>query len=328
MELAVKDILLTISDRLALVEEKLREGVDVMFAPLGQGLVNLLDSGGKRLRPALVVLASRFGNAPTPLARVISLAAAVETLHTATLVHDDLIDGASVRRGRRTLNAAWPTAPTVLAGDYLFARAAKFAAETENTRVVTLFAETLMTICEGELYQLFGAYHLDQDFDSYYRRIFSKTASLFALCTEAGAILTGADEETAQALRAYGKNLGMSFQVEDDLLDIIGDEHMLGKPTGSDLRQGIVTLPVYYYLQHRPDQHERLARVLRAPAEERNAGIAALVADIRTSPAVEKCRETARQFAQEARQALAPLPDIEEKKLLLALVTALLDREA
>jgi geranylgeranyl pyrophosphate synthase len=326
VELAVKDILATIQPTLLLVEEKLREGVDEMFLPLGQGLRNLLDSGGKRLRPALVIFASRI-HPGAPLERVISLAASVETLHTATLVHDDLIDGATVRRGRRTLNATWPAAATVLAGDYLFARAAKFAAETENTRVVTIFAETLMTICEGELYQLFGAYHLDQDLESYYRRIFSKTASLFAASTEAGATLSGADAATIQALREYGKNLGMSFQIQDDLLDIVGDERRLGKPTGSDLRQGIVTLPVYYFLRHYPGERERLERALQAEPAERERAIAEIVEDIRSSPAVEDCRREAGQFAERARQALAPLPDVEEKRYLLALVTALLDRD-
>jgi geranylgeranyl pyrophosphate synthase len=252
---AVNDLFDIIRSDLSLVEDKLHEGTGGMFFPLAQGMAQLLDSGGKRLRPALVLLASRF-HSGTPIERVVSLAAAVETLHTATLVHDDLIDGALFRRGRRTLSATWNKATTVLAGDYLFARAAHFAAETENTRVVSIFAKTLMTICDGELRQLFGAFDLDQDLDSYYVRIFSKTASLFAGATEAAAVLVEANPSTVDSLRDYGRYLGMSFQIQDDILDFVGDERVMGKPTGSDLRQGIVTLPVYYFLREHPEPEE------------------------------------------------------------------------
>ena len=244
------DIFDLIRPELALVEQKLREGVDALFPPLAEGILALLDSGGKRLRPALVLLASRF-HPVAPLEPIVALAASFETLHTATLVHDDLIDGAPVRRGRKTLSATWRAAPTVLAGDYLFARSAGFTAQTKSVRIMDIFARALMTICDGELRQLFGAFDLNQDLDAYYVRIFSKTASLFSAAAEAGAILSGADEHTVTALAGYGRNLGMSFQIEDDLLDFIGDEKTMGKPTGSDLRQGSVTLPVYFFLRDR-----------------------------------------------------------------------------
>ena len=308
------------------MEEKLRQGADEMFGPLANGMLTLLDSGGKRLRPALALLASRFHEPLPQIEPVISLAAAVETLHTATLVHDDLIDGAVFRRGRKTLNAMWSGATTVLAGDYLFARAAKFAAETENTRVVTIFSETLMTICDGELRQLFGAYDLNQDLDSYYRRIFSKTASLFTASTEAAAVLSGADEDTVSTLREYGKNLGMSFQIQDDLLDFIGDETLMGKPTGSDLRQGIVTLPVYYYLQDNPRQDEWV-QALSRENDGRDRVVDKLVAEIRESSAIEECRAEADTLAHRAQEVLSPLPDIEAKRRLYALVSSLLDRQ-
>ena len=173
------------------VEQKLREGVDALFPPLAEAALTLLNSGGKRLRPALAVMAARFGpNPSTP--HIIALGAAVETLHTATLVHDDLIDGARVRRGHPTLSASWATAPVVLAGDYIFARSAGFAADTGSVQVMKLFSEALKTICDGELRQLFGAYDLDQIQETYYVRIFSKTASLFAVSAQAGALLSGA----------------------------------------------------------------------------------------------------------------------------------------
>lgn len=311
---------------LALVEQKLRNGADEMFSPLAEGMLSLLDSGGKRLRPALALLASRFHEPRRPIEPVVSLAAAVETLHTATLVHDDLLDGAVFRRGHKTLNASWSKATTVLAGDYLFARAAHFAAETQNTRVVSIFSQTLMTICDGELRQLFGTYDLNQTRDSYFSRIFSKTASLFAASTEAAAVLSGADEETVTALYEYGKNLGMSFQIQDDLLDFTGDEHLMGKPTGSDLRQGIVTLPVYYYLRDDHRRSEWEAALDRGNAN-RDEMVEQLVQRIRQSPAIEKCRAEADALARRAQEVLNPLPDIKEKRRLLALASTLLDRQ-
>jgi len=310
---------------LALVEQKLHEGVDGIYAPLSDAMVSLLDSGGKRLRPALALLASRFGPRAGDPAYVIALAAAVETLHTATLVHDDLIDGARVRRGHQTLSATWSIAPTVLAGDYLFARAASFAAETQSVRVVTAFSRALMTICDGELRQLFGAFDLDQDLDTYYLRIFSKTASLFAVSAEAGAALSGADEAAVAALQEYGRSLGMSFQIEDDLLDFVGDERELGKPVGSDLRQGIITLPIYYFLRDHSERAQWRAGLSQTNAD-RNAVVDALVAEVRGSPAIAACRAEAQAFARRAEAALAPLPDIEEKRRLLTLAETLLQR--
>jgi len=310
---------------LDLVEQKLREGSDEIFPPLAEAMLNLVSSGGKRLRPALAVLASRFGPS-VQRERVICLGAAVETLHTATLVHDDLIDGARVRRGHRTLNATWATAPVVLAGDYLFARAAGFAADTYSVKVVQLFAAALRTICDGELRQFFGAFNLDQDQETYYARIFSKTASLFAMAAEAGSILGSADAATVEALRSYGRNLGMSFQIEDDMLDFIGNEQVLGKPVGNDLRQGIVTLPVYYFLRDAARRDEWRAG-LDPSNPQRGAVIEQLVDEVRLSPAIDACWTEAQSFARQAQEALAGLPDIEEKRRLLTLAETLLRRE-
>jgi geranylgeranyl pyrophosphate synthase len=319
------DLFDIIRPELALVEQKLREGLDALFPPLAEAALTLLNSGGKRLRPALAVLAARFGPGAAT-ANVTALAAAVETLHTATLVHDDLIDGARVRRGRATLSASWATAPVVLAGDYLFARAAGFAADTNSVEVVKLFSEALRTICDGELRQLFGAFDLEQAQDTYYVRIFSKTASLFAVSARAGAALSGADAATVEALYQYGRNLGMSFQIEDDMLDFVGDEQLLGKPVGSDLRQGIVTLPVYYFLRENP-QRDAWRAGLAASNPERGAVVDRLVAEIRQAPAIAACWAEAQTFARQAQEALAALPDIEEKRRLLTLAETLLRRQ-
>ena len=246
-----------VRDDLVRVESKmLTIGSGETYAPLAEAFLALLGSGGKRLRPALALAAYGFFAHPAS-DKAIAVAAAVETLHNATLVHDDLIDNALVRRGITTLNAVWNKGATVLAGDYLFARAAGFAAETEDVRVVQLFAETLRIIVEGELRQLFSSRQWRQPKDAYYPRIFAKTASLFASATRSGAILGGATAEQEQALYDYGHHFGMAFQIVDDILDFAGEEATLGKPVGGDLRQGIMTLPFFYYLQAQPDPDAR-----------------------------------------------------------------------
>jgi geranylgeranyl pyrophosphate synthase len=322
-ELAILEL---VGDDLQRVEQKMRSMGDGAYGPLAQAFLQLLGSGGKRLRPALALAA--YGLCTGPVSgnaskKAISVAAAVETLHTATLVHDDLIDNALVRRGATTLNAVWDKGATVLAGDYLFARAAGFAAETENTRVVQHFADTLRIICEGELRQHFSNRQWDQPKDSYYVRIFAKTASLFASATRSGAILAGAAEAVEQALSEYGRLLGMAFQIVDDVLDYSGDKSVLGKPVGGDLRQGIVTLPFFYFMQAHPRPAEIIARLdgslastagdsipstARDSAEADGIGVDEIVAQIRSSDAIAQALGEARGFAGRAQTCLQTFP--------------------
>ena len=192
-----------------------------VFRPLSGAINVLLGAGGKRVRPALALLASKlYPNAERD--KVVSLAAAIEMLHSATLVHDDVIDGSLLRRGNPTLNASWSQGATILAGDFIFARAAVFASETDNVRVMRVFSQTLMTICEGELRQLFDLRNWQQPKDAYYERIYGKTAALFATATEAAAVLGSAPEAEITALHDYGYNVGMAFQIMDDVLDFVG----------------------------------------------------------------------------------------------------------
>ena len=302
-ELTILDLM---QDDLRRVEHKMRAmGADA-FGPLAEAFLQLLGSGGKRLRPALALGAHGLfaGRASE---KAVALAAAVETLHSATLVHDDLIDGALKRRGNTTLNAVWNKGATVLAGDYLFARAAGFAAETENLRVVQLFADTLRIICEGELRQNFSARQWAQPKDVYYLRIYAKTASLFASATCSGGILGGASPEQQQALSDYGRLLGMAFQIIDDVLDYTGDESLLGKPVGGDLRQGIVTLPFFYFLEAQPEPEKVIAR-LEPGGDRYGEASADIVAQVRASGAIQSALAEARSFAEQAKAALVPLP--------------------
>jgi len=308
-----------IREDLERVERKMREVSTIEYEQLRTALDYLLGGGGKRLRPALVLLASKFH--PADVDKVTSLAAAVETLHTATLIHDDLIDNSLLRRGNPTLNAIWNSAATVLTGDYLFARAAAFAAETKSVRVVSIFAQTLMTICGGELRQIFSNAERQTTRDYYYQRTYSKTASLFAASAETGAILSGAAEPEVQALRDYGHNLGMAFQIVDDILDFTGDESELGKPIGSDLRQGIVTLPAIHFLEAYPGD-ETVARVLSG----QNEWVQAAVEMIRASGAIESSAAEARRFAARSREALSILPHNEYRQAMLDLADFVVER--
>jgi geranylgeranyl pyrophosphate synthase len=312
------------------VEQKMQEPVHPDYPQLTAVLHLLLDSGGKRLRPALALLAGDLYRADPE--KLVALAASVEMLHTATLVHDDLIDGALLRRGNDTLNAQWSPGATVLTGDFLFARSAALAAETDNVRVMAIFADTLMTICTGELRQIFERRELprlesEQDWQAalerYDQRIFAKTASLFAAATEAAAVLGDAPSVHVTALRDYGHLLGTGFQIMDDVLDFRGDQEVLGKPVGSDLREGIVTLPVLYYVQAHPDDG-RVPTVVRDASDD--SLVREVVEAIRESGAVDQATERARGFIAKSKDALAPLPDSEPRTIMLDLADYVIAR--
>lgn len=289
------------------VERKMRSGIAERYTDLQAVVDYLMSAGGKRLRPMLVLLAAGFYGVADK-EKLYALAASVEVLHTATLVHDDLIDNSLFRRGLPTLSASWSPSATILTGDYLFARAAELAADTENVRIVTIFAQTLGVIVGGELQQLFhdgrGRVPTREEYD---QRIYAKTASLFAASAQTGAILGGAPEAEVQALRDYGYHLGMAFQVVDDILDFQGDEERLGKPVANDLRQGIATKPAMCFAEKMPNHPTLLKAVRREPVSDDE--ICALVEQIRASGCIEAALNEARRLAGLAQSALGCLLD-------------------
>lgn len=232
---------------------------------LSELLRHAMTPTGKRLRPALTLLASNFH--PNDGAKVEMLASAVELLHVASLVHDDTVDNSEVRRGRATVSSLWGKNAAVLAGDYLFAKSATFMCDTGNIRVIRRFAETAMELSSGELHELASAYNPDQTRDEYLRRIRNKTASLFATAGESGGILSGASEPTVQALREYSYNVGMAFQIVDDILDFDGRSEEVGKPVGNDLAQGILTLPAIMVIERYPEDNP-VTSLCRQPDDE------------------------------------------------------------
>lgn len=296
------------------VEARMR-GLEADHHPaVTYALDHLLVAGGKRLRPMVTMLAAGLLGAPQQ--PTIAVAAAIEMLHTATLVHDDLIDGALLRRGHSTLNAQWTPAATVLTGDYLFAHAASLAAQAGSVRVMEIFARALMIIVNGEVNQLFeGRNHVTRD--GYFQRIYGKTAALFATAAEAPAILSGVDEAQISALRAYGQELGMAFQIMDDILDFTGEQAKLGKPVGSDLRQGLFTLPALYYIETNPND-PNIAALLNGHAGD-NGLVDKVVESVRASDAIASAHQVAQAYIERAQTALSILPDNPFREALMTL---------
>ena len=310
-----------VQDLLPEVEARMRGQTNGYHPALKKALDQLLDSGGKRVRPTVVLLVC--GMLGVDREESLNLAAAVELLHTATLVHDDLIDGSTLRRGSPTLNSTWNAPATILAGDFLFSQAASLGAQVESPVVMRMFASTLSTIVNGEIDQIFERNSVTHRED-YNQRIYAKTATMFELAARAPAHLVGKEDQYDEPLRLYGYSVGMAFQIVDDILDFSSDSKTLGKPVASDLRIGLLTLPAIYYLESHPSD-ERLKQfqsgvTLDAPLME------ALVEDIRKSGAVEKAREEAHQQVQNALSALDRLPAGPEREALADLAGYVVER--
>jgi geranylgeranyl pyrophosphate synthase len=311
-----------IEDRIGLVEERMRAQSDGHHSVVGAALHHLLSSGGKRIRVIVTLLTGQMLGADPD--KLVTLAAAIESLHTATLVHDDLIDGAMIRRGIPTLNAQWSPAATVLTGDFIFAKAAKLSAETGSVEVMRIFAETLATIVNGEITQLFGSKWIANR-ENYYHRIYAKTASLFEASTTTAAVLGHADGQQTTALKLFGYDIGMAFQIIDDILDFTSEQTTMGKPVASDLRQGLITLPVLYYLENRPGDVD-LRNILESSFCDEDC-LSRLLVSIRESGVIRDSHEEARQYVQKGLIELEKLPRSNERKALADLAGFIVERE-
>jgi len=277
--------------------------------------------GGKRLRPALVILAGRLFK--TPRLKVHLLAAALEVLHSATLIHDDLVDNATLRRGRKTIHTVWPIGATVLAGDYLLAQSVCLLAQLKNPGVLKILAETLHTMSAGEIEYHYSLKNRKRR-EVYFRSINAKTASLFAGAMEMVGLLSHVEKNTVINLRNFGHEFGIAFQVVDDVLDLIGDEKSLGKPALSDLEGGIITLPVICYLERGND--DRIINKILAGKGNPKDSIRATEM-IRKSGAIEDALTEARAHARKSKVALAHLPSGKYRQLLYDLVDYVVDRQ-
>ena len=311
-----------VTEEIKLVEERMRAQADEHHPDLRAALEHLLAAGGKRVRPTLSLLVGNMLGAP--LEKLINLGAAVELLHTATLVHDDLIDGSLLRRGTPTLNARWSPPATVLTGDFLFARAAKLAADTDHLPLMKLFSETLATIVNGELTQMFTSRGLINR-DNYYKRIYAKTASLFEMTSRAAAMVSPANDDTIQAMRDFGYQIGMAFQIVDDILDFNGDQNTVGKPLGSDLLNGLVTLPAIYFAEINPDDVDVVS--LPNGGWTNNENMTRLVEKIRSSSCTKKAMVEAEQHVDRALAKLEAIEPCAERDALENLAKYIVDRK-
>ncbi len=303
------------------VEERLRSVTRVDFSHLSELLDFSLRSTGKRIRPILTLLSGKFYDYNPE--HLLTMATAVEILHTATLVHDDAIDDSLIRRGRPTVYKLWGAEKAVLLGDYLFAEAGALTATTHNLRVIKLFAATLKTISSGELSQSFSAFNLEQTHQQYFQRIAQKTASLFCMATESGAALSQAPEESIQVLIEYAYNLGIAFQIVDDVLDFISTEKELGKPVGSDLAQGTLTLPSILLMQRYPADNP-VKRLFHGEDKERNIRLA--IELVVNSSIVQECYEVASDYGTRACQNLNSVPDTPSRQSLFQIADYVIQR--
>jgi octaprenyl-diphosphate synthase len=310
---------------LSLVEEELRrQSVSTVPAitEIGQYLHS---SGGKRLRPALVLLAARLCGYDGPA--MVRLGAVVELIHTATLVHDDIIDEAGLRRGRPSINSRWGNHTSVLAGDWLYMQAFNIALAERNFRILDVLIGVTQVMVEGEMIQMGQLKRMDLTEDEYLELAYRKTACLFSACLRLGALLGGTDEQSELRLSSFGANLGLAFQVIDDILDFTSSEQLLGKPTGSDLREGKVTLPLIYLLPEcRPEETERVAQVLEEGGFQ-SVQFSEISEMIRRYRVLDKARAKARSFAELAEGSLDGFPDSPWKNALQSLAQFTVDRE-
>ena len=322
----LSEIYKLVEEDLTRVESQIKAVTEV-DSPRFAELLNHILWGGKEIRPALTLLSGKFYHYNLDL--LLPMATAVELMHTATLVHDDAIDNSAVRRGRPTINKVWGEDKAVLLGDYLFAKAGEFAAITGNLRVIMLFSQALQTISSGELKQTFDAFNLEQTRAQYMQRISGKTASLFSLATESGAILSQAPEESIKVLREYGYNLGIAFQIVDDVLDFVGTEEEIGKPIGSDLAQGTFTLPAMLLLERYPEDNpvKELFQNRDMPEGDKKKKIKQAIELVGNSSIVEQCYQVASDYCAEACRNLKLLPDNPSRQALKDLADLVISRK-
>ncbi len=319
----LQDVLAQVGSPLRDVEEGIRTAFDDASHEARRINAHLAQSGGKRIRPILTLMSAKLFT--DDLERAIPVGIAAEMIHMATLVHDDVIDGASTRRGNATVNHLWGNHTSVLAGDALLAKALVILVDKTTPEIVRLMADMVYKMCEGEIAQHATLHDLHQSEEEYFQRIEKKTALFFAACCKAGALMGGATAEQADALWAYGRHLGMAFQVVDDLLDVCAEEEVVGKPVGHDLESGVLTLPVLRLLEEE-GRSGAAAKILAKGAKMTRSDVERVLAMVRENGAVEYAYGVAERFSNEAKAALQPIPPSETKDLLLHVADTVLTR--
>jgi len=303
------------------VEQLLRDTVEESDPLLNEAAAHLLAAGGKRLRAILVLLSARFGDASNP--DLVPAAAVVELTHVATLYHDDVMDEAELRRGRPSANRRWGNTIAILTGDYVFARASEILADL-GTEAVRLQAQTFGRLVRGQIMETAGPRPGVDPMKHYLDVIADKTASLIASSARFGAMFGKADPEVIETLTRAGDALGMAFQLSDDLLDVASETVQSGKTPGTDLREGVLTLPMLYALQGTEPEHARLRSLLGRPLDDDETAEA--LALLRAHPAMKAAEDDLHSWADRARAELLTLPDCPARGAFLALCDYVVER--
>lgn len=321
--LTAAEIHLLVKDDLARVEEFIADQSVGSVEQISEISRYLHSSGGKRIRPTLLLLACRLFREPDQAA--IKLAAVVEMIHAATLVHDDVIDVAQTRRGRPSANVIWGNHASVLAGDWMYMEAFQVALKLRNFHILDILISLTQMMVEGELIQLQRIGRIDVSETDYMELIDRKTAALFAACARLGAVAGGADDELENRLSDFAWNLGMAFQLIDDMLDFTSREKILGKPVGNDLQEGKVTLPLVYALENATDAERQLVETVLRDGNYSRVPLSKIQEFITQKGGLDRARERAQFFTDKAKQLIAAFPESRYQGALSAvteLVTA------
>ena len=304
-----------INSDLQRVEEELRRFVSTDYPILNESSVHLLAAGGKRLRPAFTLLAGKFYD--YSLEKLLPIAMALELIHMATLVHDDVVDASMTRRGRETVKAKWGNIVSVQTGDYLLAKSLVLISRIDHPVIARILAEVSIEMCQGEIQQIKSSFDIKQNVKQYYYRIKRKTALLISASCKLGGLASGAPARQAWVLGAYGHALGMAFQIVDDVLDITAKQSELGKPIGGDIQQGIMTLPVILALEK--STHQEKLQDLLNKRDKDQAEVQTVVALIKASGAIEASMRWVDLYIRKAKKHLLELPDVATRKALAEL---------
>ncbi|MDD3654599.1 MAG: polyprenyl synthetase family protein [Desulfotomaculaceae bacterium] len=306
------DIFNNIKDDLLIVEEELKQILETKN-PLLETSSSLLNAGGKRLRPALSILGAKFGD--YDLEEIKPLAVALELTHMATLIHDDVVDDSMTRRGAPTVKARWGNGISANIGMYIFAKSLALIAKYEGNPLISkVLARASLKMCEGEIQQISASFDSSQGVKDYFFRVKRKTALLISASVQLGAVACGAERSIYLPLGRYGNCIGMAFQITDDILDLVADQKELGKPVGSDLRQGIITLPLIYAIS-KSGQRDRLMELARQ-VEKDEEEVQEAIELIRACGAIEYSFKVARKYIEKAKQELTFLPNLPAKNTL------------
>lgn len=308
------------------VEKFLAEYINFSHTELRDSSQHILKAGGKRIRPAFVLLSGKIFN-PNNTAELISLAAAVELIHMASLVHDDVIDRADIRRGEPTIRVLWGNKFSLHCGDYLLAHAIKLINPQKNKEIANLLARISVEMCQGEIQQLLTVFNTNQSIKDYFYRIKRKTALLIAASCKIGAIATNAPTDAVNSLYKYGYNLGMAFQIKDDVLDIEGNSNIIGKPAGSDLAQGIITLPTIFALDDFGSGNKELRDLINTQEITNGENLARALEIVRKSGGIEKSLALSEKFIMNAKNHLNLLPKSAVKESLIKIADFINERD-